>query len=170
MPQLWCIVTHTAILETATLQWADEPACRATALALAGARPVNAVLTLHGDLGAGKTTFTRHLLQALGVHGRIKSPTYAVMEPYDVGWPVAHFDFYRFADPQEWEDAGFRDVFAASGLKICEWPQKAQGLLPTPDLALHLSMGAGQAREVRLEAHTSEGQRLMQALMATGRD
>ena len=84
------------------------------------------MVTLEGDLGAGKTTFTRHLLQALGVQGRIKSPTYAVMESYDVGWPVAHFDFYRFSDPQEWEDAGFRDVFASPGLKVCEWPAASQ--------------------------------------------
>ena len=165
MPNLWCIVTHSAILETAALNWDDEQACRVTACALAAASPRDALLTLRGDLGAGKTTFTRHLLHALGVQGRIKSPTYAVMETYDVGWPVAHFDFYRFADPQEWEDAGFRDVFAAAGLKICEWPEKAHGLLPAPDLALHLSQGAGEVRHLRLEAHSAEGLRLLQAMV-----
>ncbi len=71
----------------------------------------DAFIELHGPLGAGKTTFVRHLLHALGVAGRIKSPTYAVVEPYAVdGLAISHFDFYRFDDPREWEDAGFRDV------------------------------------------------------------
>jgi tRNA threonylcarbamoyladenosine biosynthesis protein TsaE len=91
---------------------------------------------LYGDLGAGKTTFVRHLLHALGVTGRIKSPTYAVVEPYSVAaGEVWHFDFYRFSDPREWEDAGFRDIFASVGLKLCEWPQNAAGVMPTPTLS-----------------------------------
>lgn len=164
-------MTHTAILETATLDWPDEAACALTAQALAAARPSNAVITLEGDLGAGKTTFTRHLLQALGVQGRIKSPTYAVMESYEVGWPVAHFDFYRFSDPQEWEDAGFRDVFAAPGLKICEWPHKAAGLMPMADVAVQLDImqaDAGSARHVQLRAFSAEGVRLLRAMGSAG--
>ena len=74
----------------------------------------------------------RHLLHALGVERPIKSPTYALMEPYEAGadaggFAISHFDFYRFDDPQEWEDAGFRDVFASPGLKLVEWPEKAAG-------------------------------------------
>jgi hypothetical protein len=85
----------------------------------------NAFIELHGDLGAGKTTLVRHLLRALGVQGRVKSPTYAVVEPHEVpGLAIWHFDFYRFTDPREWEDAGFRDVFASPGLKLAEWPRK----------------------------------------------
>lgn len=131
---------------------------------MAAAAPRNAVITLDGGLGAGKTTFVRHLLQALGVQGRIKSPTYAVMEAYDVGWPVSHFDFYRFQDPQEWEDAGFRDVFAMPGLKLCEWPDKAQGLMPPPDLALHLHTGEDGRREVRADALSVCGVGLVHAM------
>jgi len=106
---------HSSILETRSLVWSDEAGCAACAQALA-AHPAarRATIELHGTLGAGKTTFVRHLLHALGVEGRIKSPTYAVMEPYELPDLAAwHFDFYRFNDPQEWEDAGLRDVFAS---------------------------------------------------------
>jgi len=120
-----------------------------------------------GPLGAGKTTFARHLLAALGVEGRVKSPTYTLMEPYRSdpghgGFPIAHFDFYRFEDPQEWEDAGFRDVFAAPGLKLVEWPDKAAGLLPRADLRLHIAPHAHDAaRELRVEALSARGEELL---------
>ncbi len=96
-------------------------------------------IQLNGELGAGKSTFTRFLLQSMGVKGTIKSPTYAVMEEYaththNKDIQIWHFDFYRFNDPGEWEDAGFRDVFTMKGLKISEWPEKAKGYLPEPDL------------------------------------
>ena len=121
-----------------------------------------AFIELHGTLGAGKTTFVRYLLQALGVQGRVKSPTYAVMEPYDLpGFNAWHFDFYRFDDPQEWEDAGFRDVFASPGLKVAEWPEKADELLPPADLRIHIEIGAGEQREVRFEAGSQLGMELL---------
>jgi tRNA threonylcarbamoyladenosine biosynthesis protein TsaE len=116
------------------------------------------MLELRGDLGAGKTTFVRHLLKALGVTGRIKSPTYAVVEPYTLDdLNIWHFDFYRFNDPQEWEDAGFRDIFASPGLKLAEWPQKAEGLLPSADLDIALVTEGECARRVLLTAHTPLG-------------
>jgi tRNA threonylcarbamoyladenosine biosynthesis protein TsaE len=154
---------HLPILETRSHHWPNEPACADAATALArhaGLR--NAYIELHGPLGAGKTTFVRHLLQALGVQGRVKSPTYALMEPYEIereGAPfhIWHFDFYRFDDPQEWEDAGFRDVFASRGLKIAEWPEKADGLLPEADLRIHIEPFADERREVRITAHTAVG-------------
>jgi tRNA threonylcarbamoyladenosine biosynthesis protein TsaE len=152
------------ILETRTLWWPDEAACEASAQALA-ARPSlrGAFIELHGTLGAGKTTFVRHLLRALGVQGRVKSPTYAVMEPYELpGLPAWHFDFYRFNDPQEWEDAGFRDVFASAGLKLVEWPEKAEGLLPEPDLSVELVPAEGDQRRVTLQAHTPLGVELLE--------
>ena len=153
------------ILETCTLGWPDEAACAATAGQLA-ARPGlrRALITLHGPLGAGKTTFARHLLRALGVTGPIKSPTYAVVEEYlpsGDGLPLWHFDFYRFNDPQEWEDAGFREMFASPGLKLCEWPEHAGELLPQADMAVHITPGEGDTRGLRLEALSPLGQALL---------
>jgi len=177
-------IAHPTILESRTWRWADEAACAAFAQQLSRQPGLaHAFITLQGPLGAGKTTLVRHLLRALGVAGRIKSPTYTVMEPYRAGeLDIAHFDFYRFNDPREWEDAGFRDVFARPGLKLAEWPEKAAGTLPTPDLALHLDFdtahawGADDAPGTasadaspparRLQAHalTLEGRQLLQAL------
>jgi tRNA threonylcarbamoyladenosine biosynthesis protein TsaE len=126
----------------------------------------NALIELHGDLGAGKTTFVRHLLRALGVHGRIKSPSYAVVEPHTAASAsgelnIWHFDLYRFADPREFEEAGFRDLLASPGLKLVEWPEKARGVLPQPDLALHISAQADDSRQVRAEAFTQVGEELL---------
>lgn len=141
-----------AILET-DLLWPDEAAAQTTAERLAAALlpSPDALIELHGALGAGKTTFTRLLLRALGVEGRIKSPSYAVMESYELpaGGAASHFDFYRFGDPREWEDAGFRDVFAAPGLKLCEWPEKAAGQLPPADLQLFIELLPDDSRRVR---------------------
>jgi tRNA threonylcarbamoyladenosine biosynthesis protein TsaE len=151
------------ILETRTWHWADEAACAASAQALAAHSSLRrAFIELHGTLGAGKTTFARHLLHALGVQGRVKSPTYAVMEPYELpGFEAWHFDFYRFNDPQEWEDAGFRDVFASDGLKLAEWPEKAEGLLPVPDLRMELIPLDGDQRRVTVHACTPLGLELL---------
>ncbi len=160
---------HHTILATRTLSWPDEAACAAAAAALARRAELHdAFVELHGPLGAGKTTFVRHLLRALGVAGRIKSPTYAVLEPHETlldGRPlvVSHFDFYRFDDPREWLDAGFRELFAAPGLKLAEWPEKAAGLLPPPDLALHIEPAADDARQVRADAATPRGAALLEA-------
>ena len=156
-----------SILETLTVDWPDEAACAASAKNLARhAGLSDATIELHGPLGAGKTTFVRHLLHALGVPGRVKSPTYALMESYDVAHegallPIWHFDFYRFDDPQEWEDAGFRDVFATKGLKLVEWPEKAEGLLPQADVELHIELLDGEHRQVRFDAHTRRGAELL---------
>ena len=148
-----------------TLVWPDEAATAAFATQLAAALTranLNACIALHGDLGAGKTTFVRHLLHALGVTGRIKSPTYAVVEPYSVAaGEVWHFDFYRFSDPREWEDAGFRDIFASVGLKLCEWPQNAAGVMPTPDLELDIQVDDTEQRQVTIKARTPRGQELL---------
>ncbi|WP_233259695.1 tRNA (adenosine(37)-N6)-threonylcarbamoyltransferase complex ATPase subunit type 1 TsaE [Ramlibacter sp. WS9] len=123
----------------------------------------NAFIELHGDLGAGKTTLVRHLLRALGVQGRVKSPTYAVVEPHEVpGMSIWHFDFFRFNDPREWEDAGFRDIFAGDGLKLAEWPEKAEGLLPRADLVIRIEMQSDESRNVTLLAQTPLGQELLQ--------
>lgn len=155
---------HAPILGTRTLHWPDEAACAACAARFA-LRPAlaDAYIELHGPLGAGKTTFVRHLLRALGVQGRIKSPTYAVLEPYALpGLAISHFDFYRFDDPREWADAGFRELFAAPGLKLAEWPEKAAGMLPRPDLRIHIEPTHDDDREVRTEAVTHRGLELLE--------
>jgi tRNA threonylcarbamoyladenosine biosynthesis protein TsaE len=163
------VIPHRPILESRDGRWRDESDCQAQSRALAdGLRRLPAEagvsIELHGTLGAGKTTFVRHLLRALGVQGRIKSPTFAVMEPYTVnGLSIAHFDFYRFSDPREWEDAGFRDVFAAPGVKLSEWPEKAAGVLPPPDLSLNLQALDELQRDVRVEAFSPTGVALMEA-------
>jgi tRNA threonylcarbamoyladenosine biosynthesis protein TsaE len=174
-------------------RWASEADTQAFAQRLAGSPAIaHASLSLQGDLGAGKTTLVRHLLRALGVQGRIKSPTYAVVEPHTTDacehlpagetLNIWHFDFYRFSDPREWEDAGFRELFASPGLKLVEWPDRAAGFLPpmdaqiliqtadtsmtdaTPDRSAHTAAEA--ARQVQLHAFTPMGQQLLAALRA----
>jgi len=154
---------HPPILGTSQATWADEPACARSAAALAGAPALReAFVELEGPLGAGKTTFARHLLHALGVQGRIKSPTYAVVETYELDpLAISHFDFYRFDDPQEWEDAGLRDLFGAPGLKLVEWAAKAAPLLPVPDLRVTITPHDGSVRDVRCDAMTPLGQQLL---------
>ena len=154
-----------------TIVWSDEAATLAFAQRLAS-RPAicNAMVEMSGDLGVGKTTFVRYLLTALGVQGRVKSPTYAVVEPYTLPAPsgqnetldIWHFDFYRFEDPREWEDAGFRDIFASPGLKLIEWPEKAGAYLPQPDLRVAIEVGNGSSRQVVLGAYTSQGAELIE--------
>ena len=164
--------SHAAIVEsapTATLRWRSEHDTAAFAARLAALPALRgAFIELRGELGAGKTTFVRHLLRALGVPGRIKSPTYAVVEPHETpdGLMVSHFDFYRFNDPHEWEDAGFRDLFAAPGLKLAEWPEKAAGLLPAADLVLHLAVQADDERLVCLSGPTPTGASLLREACA----
>jgi tRNA threonylcarbamoyladenosine biosynthesis protein TsaE len=153
-------VVHLSILKTLLLDWPDEAACEALARGWAAQAALRqSCIELHGPLGSGKTCFARHLLRALGVAGRIKSPSYGLMEVYtlDDGSSAWHFDLYRLKDPQEWEDAGFRDIFASPGLKLVEWPERAQGLLPVPDVQLALSVRADEGRDVQLQAHTQRG-------------
>ncbi len=152
--------------------WADEADCAKSAHTLTRRAALrNAFVELRGPLGAGKTTFVRHVLRGLGVTGRVKSPSYAVVEAYELpaGEPafnlalnIWHFDFYRFKSPREWEDAGFRDLFAAPGLKLAEWPEKAQGMLPTADLRIDLEPLDGDARQAQFSAFTPRGVELLE--------
>jgi tRNA threonylcarbamoyladenosine biosynthesis protein TsaE len=150
------------------MAWPDEATTQRCAEAMAAHPAIHhAFIELHGTLGAGKTTFVRHLLRALGVQGLIKSPTYAVVEPYDLPTlNIWHFDFYRFTDPREWEDAGFRDLFASHGLKIAEWPENAASHLPRADLVMCIDVQADESRRVSLVAQTAVGVSLLDA--ATG--
>ncbi|MBF6629863.1 MAG: tRNA (adenosine(37)-N6)-threonylcarbamoyltransferase complex ATPase subunit type 1 TsaE [Comamonas sp.] len=157
-------IVGSATSDERVLTWQDETDTAAFATQLAGLAELrNAYVTLHGDLGAGKTTFVRHLLRSLGVQGRIKSPTYAVVEPHETpDLQVWHFDFYRFDDPREWEDAGFRDIFAAEGLKLAEWPEKAASLTPQADLAIYIEAIDETQRRVILRTDTNRGRRMLQ--------
>lgn len=124
----------------------------------------DASIELRGPLGAGKTTFVRHLLRSLGVAGRVKSPSYAIVEPYVLpALNVWHFDYYRFGDPREWEDAGFRDLYAEPGLKLSEWPEQVGALMPAPDLRLSIEPDAQdpEARQVQADALSATGRALL---------
>jgi tRNA threonylcarbamoyladenosine biosynthesis protein TsaE len=122
-------------------------------------------IQLHGELGAGKTAFTRALLRKCGVTGRVKSPSYALLESYKVfNLYFYHLDFYRFSDPREWLDAGFRDLLRDDALVLIEWPERAEGLLPVPDVSITLSY-VGEGRDATLSAHTSRGQKWLKKLV-----
>ena len=129
----------------------------------AGAAP-GTVLFISGDLGAGKTTLVRGLLRALGYAGRAKSPTYALVEPYELSrLHLYHFDFYRFKDRSEWLNSGFREHFNPDSLCVVKWPEKAGDLLSPPDLHITLDFD-GPARLARLEALSASGRSWLSSL------
>jgi len=139
----------------------DESATAALGQALARALRPGLVIYLHGDLGAGKTALTRALIQAAGHQGTVKSPTYTLSEPYRVqvdGQPVniIHYDLYRMSSPEEFLDAGFREHFGGAAICIIEWPEKAEGVLPPPDIDVVLTM-AGAGRDIELRALSDQG-------------
>lgn len=147
---------------------ADESATNALAGALAACLGPGFVLTLSGDLGAGKTTLTRGLLRALGHTGRVRSPTFTLAESYNLpNFELYHFDFYRFSASDEWRDLGFDELLGGAGAAVVEWPELAGGSLPEPDLALRLELpdDAGDApqdsRRARLRAGTDRGRRCL---------
>lgn len=118
---------------------------------------------LRGNLGAGKTTLARGLLRALGFQGRVKSPSYALVELYTVSsLNLYHFDFFRFRDQNEWSDAGLREYFSGNGVCLVEWPEKAGDVLPPPDVDIRLST-AGAGRDALLTAHTKAGGKCLEA-------
>ena len=120
-------------------------------------------ISLEGDLGAGKTTFARHLIQGLGYEGRVKSPTYTLCEPYPLiihgkTLTMNHFDLYRMRDPLEWQEAGFAEHFDEPGFCLVEWPEKAEGTLPTFDVEIHLIAGTDEnERNITFQANSNQG-------------
>lgn len=117
------------------------------------------IVHLQGDLGMGKTTLCRGVLRAAGHVGAVKSPTYTLVEPYELtDCHIYHFDLYRLVDPEELEYLGIRDYFSEDALCLIEWPEKGEGLLPEPDLVLYLRV-ENSGRLVRWSALTAKGQR-----------
>ncbi|SFU40261.1 tRNA (adenosine(37)-N6)-threonylcarbamoyltransferase complex ATPase subunit type 1 TsaE [Pseudoduganella namucuonensis] len=146
----------------------DEAGTAALGAALSRAIAPGMAIYLHGDLGAGKTALTRALLHAAGHTGNVKSPTYTLSEPYSVKMDgrdvnVIHFDLYRMGSPEEFLDAGFREDFNGDNVCIVEWPEKADPVLPPPDLHVFLSV-AGEGRDVELQASSALGLSCLQRL------
>lgn len=122
------------------------------------------VVYLQGELGAGKTAFCRGVIQALGHSGAVKSPTYTLVEPYQLkGWRIHHFDLYRLADPEELEYMGIRDYFSEDTLNFIEWPDKGYGWLPGADIEIRIEY-AGTGRKLTFSALTEAGQKIIKTL------
>lgn len=148
-----------------TLDLADEAATLAFGATLAKLIEPNLTIYLHGDLGAGKTTLVRGLIHNLGFVGKVKSPTYTLVEPYEVigekgTFMLYHFDLYRFNDDEEWEAAGFREYFNANSVCLIEWPEKAASVLPQPDIEVNFVIKP-MGRTIHLLAHSNLGQQLI---------
>jgi tRNA threonylcarbamoyladenosine biosynthesis protein TsaE len=132
---------------------------------LAPALDAAGVIFLSGGLGAGKTTLCRGLLRGLGYDGAVKSPTFTLVEPYELErGSVYHFDLYRLAHPDELDYLGAEDYFASEALCLIEWPERGAGFLPTPDLELTLTVTSEASRQVQLRAQTLKGERAMARL------
>jgi tRNA threonylcarbamoyladenosine biosynthesis protein TsaE len=137
---------------------------RALGARLARACPPSCILYLVGELGAGKSTLARGFLHALGHSGAVRSPTYTLVEPYELSQrQVYHLDLYRLADPEELEFLGLRDWLMEDAILLVEWPQRGAGILPAADLTVTINY-AGQARDVRLVAASTKGQEIVAAL------
>jgi tRNA threonylcarbamoyladenosine biosynthesis protein TsaE len=146
---------------------ADSAATERVGAALAPALVGGMVVSLHGDLGAGKTTVVRGALRMLGWVGAVKSPTYTLVEHYPFSrLYFYHFDFYRFADPSEWETAGLAECFRDDAVCLVEWPERVAGLLPRADVDITLAHPGpdGSGRDLVLSASTEAGKRCLDAI------
>jgi tRNA threonylcarbamoyladenosine biosynthesis protein TsaE len=149
----------------------DEAATLAAGARFAEVLMSGLTIYLHGDLGAGKTTFVRGLLHGLGHAGKVKSPTYTLVEPYVISrFNIYHFDLYRFADPEEWDAAGFRDYFNPQTICLVEWPEKAGDLIPQADIDVSLSP-ENTGRALHIRANSNQAVACLEAMIAkTGND
>ena len=129
--------------------------------ALAAGLEPGRVVYLSGELGAGKTTLARGILRGLGHAGKVKSPSFALVEPYTFSrLYLYHFDFYRFTDPRELGDAGFREYFNPDSVCLVEWPENAAGMLPPADIRVALTV-TGSGRQLEIDADTEAGRRCL---------
>ncbi len=129
---------------------------------LAVASEPGAIIFLKGELGAGKTTLARGFLRGLGFEGRVKSPTYALVESYELkSGSVFHFDLYRIQSPRELDDMGIQDYFLSSSILLIEWPERGEGFLPSPDVICELAI-FDNSRDVKSVAHSLRGERMME--------
>jgi tRNA threonylcarbamoyladenosine biosynthesis protein TsaE len=152
------------MLPPLSLHLPDEAATLALGARLA--RTVGPGMSIHlsGELGSGKTTLARGLVRALGHAGKVKSPTYSLVELYTLSrLHLYHFDFYRFHDPKAWLDSGFREHFNEGSLCLVEWPERAGALLPAPDLRITLAVAA-RGRDVKIEAFTERGNQCLKSI------
>jgi tRNA threonylcarbamoyladenosine biosynthesis protein TsaE len=144
----------------------DEAATAALGAALAECLVPGLSIHLRGELGAGKTTLVRGVLRALGHQGPVKSPTYTLVEVYEVSrLHLHHFDFYRFQDPREWTDAGFRESFNGQVVSLIEWPERAAGQLPPADIEIELET-SGSGRSASLRSSSPSGRECLARLAA----
>ena len=152
----------------ACLHLIDENATLTAGEQLAHALRPRMTIFLRGDLGAGKTTLTRGVLRGLGFGGRVKSPTYTLVEPYkDSRIVVYHFDFYRFTHAEEFIEAGLEEYFDGDGIRLVEWPDRAQPYLPAADLEIELRISASGGRRLELRALSTEGRKCLENFTAT---
>lgn len=146
------------------LQLADETATLMLGERIAKILHPGLIVFLSGDLGAGKTTLTRGILRAMGYQGKVKSPTYNLVEIYKFSrLYLYHFDFYRFTNPRELGDAGFREYFNPESVSLVEWPENAAGMLPAADLRITLRV-TGLGRQLEIDADTEAGSRCLKRL------